>query len=225
MPAPENHDRQHQQRAIKRRDRRIHDGLKGSEEPAGQCPEQRPVGERELLVLVWIDAHRGDSALMLADPTPHETDPREAKPSRAEVTAGRDHQDQEIERGDPREFLAHDRGGPNAGEPYVAAREASPVDQHQAEDLGEREGDQGQVVPEEPERRDAQEVAEDEGDPDRGQQRQPERGSPVAHQKRDRVCPEGKIRDIAQVKLPGVGDDRVVPERQHVEHEDQDRDP
>jgi hypothetical protein len=120
------------------------------------------------------------------------------------------------------ELQAEQRRARDVGDAVGAASQVRPVDQHDADDLAERQGDDGEVVATQPQHREAEDDApqrrQQAGDRQRGPETQVEGGG----QQRVRVGADRVERDVAEVEQAGQPDhDGQAPAEHHVgEHQD-----
>src|SRR5207342_1944782 len=101
---------------------------------------------------------------------------------------------------------AEERGARNSGDAVRAAGKVLPVEQDQADDLAEAEGDDGEVVAAQPQHRKAEEEAGERGEDAGGRQADPEREAEVLCDQRIGISADRIERDVAEIEEPGEAD-------------------
>src|ERR1051325_2089870 len=196
----------------------------GPRAPPRHARPERADDEGLDLVLRRVDPHRLGRDLILAHGQERAPDRRPHQPPR----------DQD---GDPGEEVDPEETAPvrNAGEPARAADLLDVEDEH-ADDLPEAQGDDGQVVAAQPQRRQPDDVPRDRGERAARQQRRDQQRAlrrwiavdelaevEVGEEGRE-VAADGHESGVAERELPGVAVDDVQRHRQRDVDADQDED-
>ena len=110
----------------------------------------------------------------------------------------------------------------NAADAVGAAGQALPVDDDEADDLAERQGDDGEIVAAQPQHRKAQQHAPERGEDAGQRQADPERQTKIGRQQRVGIGADRVERDVAEIEQAGEADHHVeAPAEHHVsQHQD-----
>ena len=103
----------------------------------------------------------------------------------------------------------------NAADAVGAAGQALPVDDDEADDLAERQRDDGEIVAAQPQHRKAEQHAPERGEDAGQRQADPERQSEIGRQQRVGIGADGVERDIAEIEQAGEADHHVQSPSQH----------
>ncbi len=187
-------------------------------ERAGEARERCADAEGDYLDARHVDPDRSRADLGIADGGEHASIFRALEPPH-EQQGQREHGEAEIEvAGLVSEDEAADGGGWNAGNAVHALRDLAPVEEDQAHDLAEAERGEREVMPFQPQRRNAEHQAGEPGGHARRDEGRPEQRTAAAGgDQRRGVGADAEQRRVAKRDLAGIAEHDIEADREQRE--------